>query len=203
MSLVPKYNAIRDWVQPYLRFLPDMEILFSSIDETRVVVPRDELENTMKRCPAVPSSVHTDPKAQRVPIYFENLSFQRTWMTTTLSRPVDSPSRSGIIPPEYDRLHFLRNISLAKDSCDQETCGVMRKELHFRKDKQPAEADFGYRFVMDIDGNAFTERFYRLLMSKSKQLQLLLDLFPVLSSPHCVPHHRNYFGTVQCYSRLC
>lgn len=51
-----KYNAIRDWVQPYLQFLPDMEMLFSSIDEARVMVPRDELENTMKRYPGGPSS---------------------------------------------------------------------------------------------------------------------------------------------------
>lgn len=53
-----------------------------------------------------------------MPIYWENVSFRIWWMTTTLSCLVDSPSRSGTIPPEDDRLHFVRNITLAKDSCE-------------------------------------------------------------------------------------
>ncbi len=328
-----KYNAIKDWVPPYLQYIPDMELLFSSIDEARVVVPRDELDNTMKRYPRRPTSHDSDSKAQRVPIYFENLSFQRTWMTTTLSCPADSPSRPGIIPIEHHRLRFIRNITLAKDSCehpsaaqlhsgfgpkatirlletlhpifsrskmstyqdllfpasdyapsvhykafdpskdipwedksntlywagattgaearkdngrrnwqrerfvtdmndknrtilllgqeqgpqsrwevyedemdslshmidlsitgtihcDQETCDVMKKELHFRKEKEPAEAVYEHRFVMDIDGNAFTERFYRLLMSKSKLRNFLPDTPPcILFIP---PRHRHH-----------
>ena len=306
-----KYQAIIDWVQPYLQFLPDMELLFSSLDEARVVVPRDELDNKMRECPGRLSSNNSSSIAQRVPIYFEDLMFQRIWMTTTLSCPVGSHARSGIIPPEDDGVHFVRNVTLAKDSCehpsamelhgmygtkgtarlletlhpifsrskmstyqdllfpasdyapndhyksfdasqdtpwedksnilywagrttgahakkdsgwrkwqrhrfvkemnegdrsvpllrqtgghgsrweayedqmdslshlidvsftdtihcDPEECEAMRKELHFNEEKQPAEAAYNNRFVMDIDGNAFTERFYRLLMSKSK-----------------------------------
>ena len=61
--------------------------------------------------------------------------------------------------------------------CDPEECEAMRKELHFNKEKQSAEAVYRNRFVMDIDGNAFTERFYRLLMSKSKESHFLRDPF--------------------------
>ena len=315
-----KYGAVIDWVQPYLQFLPDMEFLFSSLDEARVVVPRDELDNKMKICPKRPPSHDSSSIAQRVPIYFEDLIFQRIWMTTTLSCPVGSPARSGIIPPEHDGVFFVRNISLAKDSCehpsamelhgmfgtkgtarlletlhpifsrsklstyqdllfpasdyapndhykafdasqdtpwedksnilywagrttgahakkdsgwrkwqrhrfvkemndrnrtvsllrqntnqrgrweayedhieslshlidvsftdtihcDPEECEAMRKEMHFNKKKQSAEAVYRNRFVMDIDGNAFTERFYRLLMSKSKESHFLTDPF--------------------------
>lgn len=305
-----KYRAYMDWVQPYLEFIPDMEMAFSLIDEARVVVSRDELDKAMKRCPGRPRNDDSNRVEQRLPIYFENLSGQKSWMTTTRSCSVDSPSRSGIIPPQDDGVYFIRNVTLAKDSCehpsamiinsgfgpkttvrlietlhpifsrsklstyqdillpaadyapndryksfdasqdmpwdnksntfywagattgaearkdngwrkwqrerfvtnmndnnrtisllkkngrrgrwevyedemdslshmidvsftntihcDRETCDVMREELPFRKERQPAGAVYGHRFVMDIDGNAFTERFYRLLMSKSK-----------------------------------
>lgn len=113
-----KYNAIRDWVQPYLQFLPDMEILFSSIDEARVVVPRDELDRAMKNCSGREMDHYSNRMAQRVPVYFEDLSFQKLWLTTTISCPVDSPSRSSIIPPEDDGVYFVRNITVAKDSCE-------------------------------------------------------------------------------------
>lgn len=312
-----KDQAIIDWAQPYMQFLPDMDFLFSSLDEARVVVPRDELDNRMKKCPGRPSSHDSSSIGQRVPIYFEDLIFQRIWMSTTLSCPVGSHARSGIIPPEEDGVYFVRNITVAKDSCehpsamelhgmfgtkgtarlletlhpifsrskmstyqdllfpasdyapnghyksfdasqdtpwedksnilywagrttgahakkdsgwrkwqrhrfvkemnegnrsvpllrqteghrsrweayedemdslshlidisftdtihcDREECEAMRKELHFNEEKQPAEAVYKYRFVMDIDGNAFTERFYRLLMSKSKAPRSLL-----------------------------
>lgn len=95
---------------------------------------------------------------------------------------------------EIDSLSHTIDVSFTGTiHCNQETCDVMRKELHFRKNKQPSEAVYGTRSVMDIDGNAFTERFYRLIMSKGKQPHFLLDLFLVLSSSHRCPRHRNLF----------
>lgn len=53
--------------------------------------------------------------------------------------------------------------------CDDKACETEKKafDLYEGKQQDPREAAYSYKFVFDIDGNAFSGRFYRLLQSKS------------------------------------
>ena len=50
--------------------------------------------------------------------------------------------------------------------CDEPTCEAMKEEYRFR-DRQDADHAFKYRFVLDMDGNAWSGRYYTLLRSRS------------------------------------
>lgn len=57
----------------------------------------------------------------------------------------------------------------AQDMCDEQICKEMKdpKNGVVWKDKEPPNEPYANRFLMDVDGHTFTERFRRLLSSRS------------------------------------
>ena len=54
--------------------------------------------------------------------------------------------------------------------CTDDTCNIEKEAFGLNKDIIPADsqdAAYSHRFVMDVDGNGFSGRFYRLLQSRS------------------------------------
>lgn len=76
----------------------------------------------------------------------------------------------------------------AQDMCDEQTCKEMRdpKNGVVWKDKEPFTEPYANRFLMDVDGHTFTERFRRLLSSRSVVFKM--TIFQVIQVS--IPHHR-------------
>ena len=70
-----------------------------------------------------------------------------------------------------------------QDMCDEAICEEMRdpKNGLVWKDKEPYTEPYANRFLMDIDGHAFTERFRRLLSSTSVVFKM--TMFQVCEDP--------------------
>lgn len=112
-------DTVVQWMQPILKYLPDLEIAFSDTDEPRVVIPHDELEQLKGGCSAQRSSTGGQEYLQRERFEFTEISKQSTWSISTLSCPADSPSRSHLLPrfEPNPSVMFLRNIAGSKDIC--------------------------------------------------------------------------------------
>lgn len=69
----------------------------------------------------------------------------------------------------------------AQDMCDENTCKEMKdpKNGVIWKDKEPFKEPYANRFLMDVDGHTFTERFRRLLSSRSVVFKM--TIFQVIS----------------------
>lgn len=52
-------RVLKDWIERYVDYLPDLDIAFNSHDEPEVVVPYDELERSSEGCSA-PQKVEAD-----------------------------------------------------------------------------------------------------------------------------------------------
>jgi Glycosyl transferase family 90 len=65
-------------------------------------------------------------------------------------------------------MFYLRITRTAQ--CEKEACDEMN--LRFHSEKEPLSASFGSKYAIDIDGNTFSGRYYRLLKSKSCVLKL-------------------------------
>ena len=70
-----------------------------------------------------------------------------------------------------------------QDMCDQKICDEMKdpKNGLVWKGKEPATEPYANRFLMDVDGHTFTERFRRLLSSNS--LVFKMTMFQVIVHP--------------------
>ena len=105
-------NATLGMLDPFLKYLPDMDLAFNIHDEPRVIVPHDDLTRLVKKAKSVamPKS-----KANRKPandftrtsaelsnkMFFEDVKFSRfnsfgrqaTWTHSRMSCPPESPAR--------------------------------------------------------------------------------------------------------------
>ena len=129
-------RILKDWIEHYVEYLPDLDIAFNSHDEPAVVIQRDELERSLEGCPA-PQEVEADePKEQTTMhdlelVYFDSLRRQRTWHRVIESCPLDSASRSrkASEPDESagysDGPLFIQNITRAKNICEETDAASM------------------------------------------------------------------------------
>ncbi|KAK0711530.1 hypothetical protein B0H67DRAFT_494086 [Lasiosphaeris hirsuta] len=106
-------NATRDMLEPFLNFLPDMDLAFNVHDEPRVMVPHDDMARLVRtardvnmaaaRAVAQPKNEFTpNPKGlgdgtQFEPTKLTRFNFfahQPTWTHSRMSCPADSPARA-------------------------------------------------------------------------------------------------------------
>ncbi|KAI4122724.1 MAG: hypothetical protein LQ338_005655 [Usnochroma carphineum] len=114
---------IKDWMQPFAEFLPNMDLVFNGIDEPRVIVPHATLESSLRTCPKRTGSDHASTSipsgAPLPPFEFLNNDKQSIWDLATISCPPNSPASNTRYspPPQPSTLGFVRNVSLVKDTC--------------------------------------------------------------------------------------
>lgn len=51
---------IMERIKPFAELLPNMDLVFSGVDEPRVIVPHGTLESSLRSCPERGGSNHTD-----------------------------------------------------------------------------------------------------------------------------------------------
>lgn len=81
---------------------------------------------------------------------------------------------SGVWTPRYTKMKEVSDLFVTRISnivqCEKENCEIEEKAFA-NKDGElksdPQEAAYSHKFVMDIDGNGFSGRYYRLLRSHS------------------------------------
>ena len=79
----------------------------------------------------------------------------------------------------------------AQDMCDEAICKEMKDQKNgvIWKEKEPFTEPYANRFLMDVDGHAFTERFRRLLSSTSVVFKM--TMFQV-----SIPHYPSEFPSL-------
>ena len=129
-------RILKDWIEHYVDYLPDLDIAFNSHDEPEVVIPRDELERSVEGCPHPEKYDAGKPNEQAEThdpqlVYFDSLRRQRTWNRVIESCPLDSASRSRKASEpdnsaDYsDGPLFIQNITRAKDICEETDAASM------------------------------------------------------------------------------
>jgi hypothetical protein len=99
----------------------------------------------------------------------ENLSFGTT---TYLKQAPYLKTYEPYESDEVDRdLYHIRLTALVQ--CEKEAC-AKEADLFKVGGFEPAETAYEYRFNLDIDGNAYTNRFYRLLASHSVPIKVTI-----------------------------
>ncbi len=122
-------RILKDWIEQYLDYLPELDIAFNSHDEPKVVIPRDELEQSMKGCPAPQRYEGTKSNKQAESphsemVYFDSLRRHRTYNPVIESCPLDSASRARQASDpdkgtyQSDGPLFIQNVTRAKDACE-------------------------------------------------------------------------------------
>lgn len=127
----------------FVKYLPDMDLVFNVHDEPRVVIPGDDLQRlvqtaTDRALPAAfngntptnawsprPSDVNKGDRFDEVrTTRFNRFAHQPTWTNSRASCPVDSPARSLEDHPQdndaaytYGELGFIHNTSAFSDIC--------------------------------------------------------------------------------------
>ncbi|KAG5287668.1 capsule-associated protein CAP1 [Histoplasma capsulatum G186AR] len=138
-----KRNALQNMLEPFVKFLPDMDLAFNVHDEPRVVVPHDDLQRLVVRAVdnALPKALgNASPKNSWSPrpkdmnkgdrvdevriTQFNRYAHQPTWIVSRMSCPVDSPARNldgtaadNITSYSYSKLGFLSNSTAFSDIC--------------------------------------------------------------------------------------
>lgn len=137
-------EATTGMMKDFVRYLPDMDLVFNTHDEPRVVVPSEDLERMVRiaKDRAVPASF-TNPspvmgwsgrpadinKGDRIDEFrtsrFNRFAHQPTWTNSRISCPVDSPARSlyenitdDVQPYAYGELGFIYNSTAFSDICN-------------------------------------------------------------------------------------
>jgi Glycosyl transferase family 90 len=141
-----KKNAIKDAVQTFASFLPDMDLMFNLHDEPRVVVPHDDLTRLLSRSRQIRDSLIVGQKSPRnawsstppdlndgfiepsVITPFNEYAHQFTWTVSRSSCPPDSHARSlnydgqamgdDILSYAEAPLNFIRNRTAFTDICN-------------------------------------------------------------------------------------
>ncbi|KAI9856044.1 MAG: hypothetical protein M1813_009264 [Trichoglossum hirsutum] len=117
-------DEIKSWLPEILAYLPDMDLILNSLDESRVVVPRDMLDTIFQRrfASARSLSVGEPSASEATTVNFVDINKQNVWNFITLSCPVDSPSRQPSLANHKEthmRLPFIQNTTAAKDICSE------------------------------------------------------------------------------------
>lgn len=136
-------EATVEMMKGFVQYLPDMDLVFNTHDEPRVVVPSDDLARLVKagKYHAVPSSFSNQSpanqwskrpsnvnKGDRIEEYrttrFNQFAHQPTWADSRSSCPVDSPARSlseSVSDDDsayaYGDLGFIYNTTALSDIC--------------------------------------------------------------------------------------
>lgn len=112
---------IMNWTKPFAEFLPNMDLVFNSLDEPRVIVSHGILESSLRNCPNRTGSDHgLEPSQRKVPFEFSNHDKQNIWELATIPCSPDSPAsntRFSASPRKLHNLDFVRNVSFVKDTC--------------------------------------------------------------------------------------
>lgn len=114
---------IRTWMDAYMPYLPDMDLVFNSLDEPRILVPYANIDAALHG--KVEDEQPVDREKQVVqPFKFLDLGHQAWWDLSTTACPVDSPSRQGVFHGRDDErlgprgtIKFVSNVTLATDVC--------------------------------------------------------------------------------------
>ncbi|QSS64625.1 capsule-associated protein CAP1 [Histoplasma capsulatum] len=138
-----KRNALQNMLEPFVKYLPDLDLAFNVHDEPRVVVPHDDLQRLVVRAldNALPKALrNASPKNSWSPrpkdmnkgdrvdevriTQFNRYAHQPTWIVSRMSCPVDSPARyldgtaaDNITSYTYSKLGFLSNSTAFSDIC--------------------------------------------------------------------------------------
>ncbi|OKL60615.1 hypothetical protein UA08_04187 [Talaromyces atroroseus] len=130
-------------MQNFLKYLPDMDLVFNVHDEPRVLVPHEDLQRmvTYAKDVAIPSTFEKGSlrnkwsprpsdlnKGDRIEevrtTRFNKFAHQPTWTHSRLSCPVDSPARSldettpdNMEPYATSDLGFIYNTTASSDIC--------------------------------------------------------------------------------------
>lgn len=136
-------EATAGMMEKFVRYLPDMDLVFNTHDEPRVIIPSEDLERLVKAAKdhAIPSSFGQQSptnqwsrrpadvnKGDRIDEYrttrFNRFAHQPTWTNSRISCPVDSPARSlservpdDVGPYAHGELGFIYNTTAFSDIC--------------------------------------------------------------------------------------
>ena len=82
-------DILKDRMEPFLQFLPDMEYVFNTNDQPKVFAPHDAVSKAISSCP-VPEDESNDPRPWGIStsspqnVYFNDVGRQRIWGLATL-----------------------------------------------------------------------------------------------------------------------
>ncbi|KAJ5364138.1 uncharacterized protein N7496_009851 [Penicillium cataractarum] len=130
-------------MKEFVKYLPDMDLVFNTHDEPRVVIPGEDLQRLVQTATdhAIPAAFNRKSatngwspraadlnKGDRIDevrtTRFNRFAHQPTWTNSRISCPVDSPARSldedapdNDSPYAYGELGFIYNASAFSDIC--------------------------------------------------------------------------------------
>ena len=137
-------DATSGMMKDFVQYLPDMDLVFNTHDEPRVIVPSEDLQRLVETAKdhAIPASFNNPSpanrwserpsdinKGDRIDEYrttrFNRFAHQPTWTNSRISCPVNSPSRSLLEdPPDdttpyaYGELGLIYNTTAFSDICN-------------------------------------------------------------------------------------
>ena len=80
------FDILKDRMEPFLQFIPDMEYVFNPFDEPMVVAPHDVLSKAVSDCPISEGDRshpwEIDAKSSKK-VIFNNVAMQRFWQIAT------------------------------------------------------------------------------------------------------------------------
>ncbi|KAJ6005540.1 hypothetical protein N7451_003484 [Penicillium sp. IBT 35674x] len=136
-------EATAGMMADFVKYLPDMDLVFNTHDEPRVVIPGEDLHRLVQTATdyVIPAAFNGDPpikvwsprapdlnKGDRIDevrtTRFNRFAHQPTWTNSRISCPVDSPARSldddvadNGDPYAYGELGFIYNTTAFSDIC--------------------------------------------------------------------------------------
>lgn len=136
-------DATAGMMNAFVKYLPDMDLVFNTHDEPRVILPSADLQRLVQTAKeqVIPAAFKKTPtnawsarasdlnKGDRIDevrtTRFNRFAHQPTWTNSRISCPVDSPARSldddapdNIEPYAYGELGFIYNTTAASDICN-------------------------------------------------------------------------------------
>ncbi|KAG0159309.1 hypothetical protein PDIDSM_6831 [Penicillium digitatum] len=136
-------DATAGMMNAFVKYLPDMDLVFNTHDEPRVILPNEDLQRLVHKAKdfTIPASFQKTPtnawsprasdlnKGDRIDevrtTRFNRFAHQPTWTNSRISCPVDSPARSldenppdDVDPYAYGELGFIYNTTAASDICN-------------------------------------------------------------------------------------
>ncbi|KAE8161053.1 putative capsule-associated protein CAP1 [Aspergillus tamarii] len=137
-------DATVEMMKSFIRYLPDMDLVFNTHDEPRVIVPNDDLQRLVNfaKDHAISKAFHKQPlvnkwsdkpadlnKGDRVDevrtTRFNRFAHQPTWTSSRASCPLDTPARSlnesepdNLEAYAHGELGFIYNTTAFSDICN-------------------------------------------------------------------------------------
>ncbi|CAI7592346.1 unnamed protein product [Penicillium bialowiezense] len=136
-------DATAGMMASFVKYLPDMDLVFNTHDEPRVIVPSADLERLVQSAKdqIIPAAFKKTPtnawsarsadlnKGDRIDgvrtTRFNRFAHQPTWTNSRISCPVNSPARSldddvldDVDSYAYGELGFIYNTTAASDICN-------------------------------------------------------------------------------------